>query len=107
MSGELQRKQKKNDAEGKENCERQGLGDGMKKLRRDDDGGQYDSNGGEGGRGNPANSFCSPYHAYVQLIEPLAKRACIRCCQNPFECDLSNDVRGCPVVIPGKYFTCA
>ncbi|OAV98134.1 hypothetical protein PTTG_25815 [Puccinia triticina 1-1 BBBD Race 1] len=52
------------------------------RLKPNDDGGRYYSDGRSGGQGNPANSFCDPYRAYVELIEPLAKRACIRCCQN-------------------------
>lgn len=76
------------------------------RLNPNDDGGQYDSNGGDGGNGNPAGSFCNNYRSYVQLIEPSANRACLRCCQNPSDCDLSQDISGCPTVIPGKYFTC-
>ncbi|KAI8452661.1 secreted protein [Phakopsora pachyrhizi] len=81
--------------------------DSCDRLRKDDGGGQYDSNGGEGGRGNPANSFCSPYPVYVELIEPSARRACIRCCQNAADCDVTKDTSGCPAVIPGNYFGCA
>ncbi|MBW0485151.1 hypothetical protein O181_024866 [Austropuccinia psidii MF-1] len=76
------------------------------RLNPNDGGGQYDSNGGDRGRGNPANSFCSPYGIYVELIEPSAKRACIRCCRNANDCDVSKDTSGCPAVIPGNYFTC-
>ncbi|KAH9458962.1 hypothetical protein Pst134EA_019114 [Puccinia striiformis f. sp. tritici] len=76
------------------------------RLNPKDDGGQYDSNGGTNSQGNPAGSYCGNYHSYVQLIEPAANRACIRCCANPADCNLSNDERGCPVVVPGKYFTC-
>ncbi|KAI7944619.1 hypothetical protein MJO28_010314 [Puccinia striiformis f. sp. tritici] len=76
------------------------------RLNPNDAGGQYDSNGGADGRGNPANSYCANYHTYVQLIEPAGNRACIRCCQNAADCNLSNDERGCPIVVPGNYFTC-
>jgi len=77
------------------------------RLDPNDDGGQYDSNGGSDGLGNPARSFCQNYPSYVQLIEPSAKRACIRCCQNANECDLSRDTSGCPAVIPGNYYDCS
>ncbi|KAI9613789.1 hypothetical protein H4Q26_009636 [Puccinia striiformis f. sp. tritici PST-130] len=63
------------------------------RLNPNDAGGQYDSNGGADGRGNPANSYCANYHTYVQLIEPAGNRACIRCCQNAADCNLSNDER--------------
>ena len=39
-------------------------------LLSNDEGGQYDSNGGEGGRGNPAGSVCLGYSSYVELVEP-------------------------------------
>ncbi|KAA1095364.1 hypothetical protein PGT21_017482 [Puccinia graminis f. sp. tritici] len=76
------------------------------RLKADDGGGQYDSHGGDRGLGNPPYSFCKNYHTYVQLIEPSANRACLRCCANPSDCDLSKDTQGCPAAIPGKYFTC-
>lgn len=77
------------------------------RLVPSDGGGQYDSNGGDGGRGNPAGSYCANYHSYVQLIEPSANRACLRCCANPNDCDLSQDTSGCPTVVPGNYFDCS
>ncbi|KAH9817647.1 secreted protein [Melampsora americana] len=76
------------------------------RFNANDDGGQYDSNGGDGGRGNPVGSFCKQYPAYVQLIEPSAKRACLRCCRNKEDCNVSQDTSGCPSVIPGNYFWC-
>ncbi|MBW0561560.1 hypothetical protein O181_101275 [Austropuccinia psidii MF-1] len=76
------------------------------RLNPHDDGGQYDSNGGQSGSGNPAGSFCSPYGSYVQLIEPSARRACIRCCTNPADCDTSHDTQGCKAAIPGDYYGC-
>lgn len=76
------------------------------RLSAQDGGGQYDSNGGDGGRGNPAGSFCEQYPVYVELIEPSANRACIRCCKNAADCDVSKDTSGCPTVIPGNYFNC-
>ncbi|WFD29872.1 hypothetical protein MSPP1_000886 [Malassezia sp. CBS 17886] len=72
-------------------------------LQSDDDGGQYDSNGGDGGKGNPRNSVCIGYAAYVELVEPAAKRACIRCCVDPSDCNVANDEDGCADVIPGRY----
>ncbi|EGG07858.1 uncharacterized protein MELLADRAFT_74588 [Melampsora larici-populina 98AG31] len=77
------------------------------RFNANDGGGQYDSNGGDGGRGNPAGSVCKQYPVYVELIEPAANRACIRCCQNAADCDVSRDTSGCPSVIPGNYFGCA
>lgn len=72
-------------------------------LLSNDEGGQYDSNGGEGGRGNPAGSVCLGYSSYVELVEPAGNRACIRCCYDPSDCDVSQDEAGCETVIPGKY----
>ena len=72
-------------------------------LLSDDDGGQYDSNGGEGGRGNPEGSVCLGYASYVQFVEPSGNRACIRCCKNPHECDIAHDEDGCENAIPGNY----
>lgn len=59
-----------------------------------DGGGQYDSNGGDGGHGNPPGSACAGYKSYVQLLEPAANRACLRCCNNARDCDLSHDTSG-------------
>ncbi|PFH49459.1 hypothetical protein AMATHDRAFT_63159 [Amanita thiersii Skay4041] len=77
------------------------------RLNPGDAGGQYDSNGGPGGRGNPEGSTCAGYSSYVELIEPAGPRACIRCCQDPTDCPLDKDTQGCPNVIPGNYFNCA
>ncbi|EGG07859.1 uncharacterized protein MELLADRAFT_123513 [Melampsora larici-populina 98AG31] len=71
-----------------------------------DGGGQYDSDGGDGGNGNPAGSVCKQYQHYVQLIEPNSQRACLRCCRDKNDCNVSRDTSGCPSVIPGNYFTC-
>ena len=72
-------------------------------LVSNDDGGQYDSNGGDGGRGNPAGSVCLGYASYVELIEPKQRRACIRCCVNAGDCNINNDEDGCEQVIKGQY----
>lgn len=72
-------------------------------LKSNDDGGQYDSSGGDGGRGNPRNSVCLGYKHYVEILEPAAKRACIRCCNNARDCDVSQDTAGCSQVIHGDY----
>ncbi|KAL4401331.1 hypothetical protein ACI68E_000968 [Malassezia pachydermatis] len=72
-------------------------------LLRKDDGGQYDSNGGDGGRGNPRDSVCLGYSSYVELVEPTARRACIRCCVDDKYCNVNNDEDGCESVIPGQY----
>ncbi|KAE8221112.1 hypothetical protein CF319_g5477 [Tilletia indica] len=77
------------------------------RLIASDGGGQYDSNGGDGGQGNPRGSVCLGYKSYVELVEPDAGRACIRCCDNPSDCPLQFDTAGCPQVIPGRYDGCA
>ncbi|KAH8832181.1 hypothetical protein DL96DRAFT_1459642 [Flagelloscypha sp. PMI_526] len=76
------------------------------RLNADDAGGQYDSSGGEGGRGNPQGSVCLGYNHYVELVEPRGPRACIKCCDDPADCPVNIDESGCPSVIPGNYFTC-
>ncbi|KAH7334665.1 hypothetical protein B0J17DRAFT_617735 [Rhizoctonia solani] len=75
-------------------------------LNPNDGGGQYDSSGGDGGRGNPEGSVCVGYNHYVELLEPSTGRACIRCCQDTNDCPLSMDTSGCPAVIPGTYSGC-
>lgn len=75
----------------------------QKTLLSKDGGGQYDSNGGDGGRGNPEGSVCLGYASYVELVEPSDRRACIRCCVDPKYCDVGHDEDGCPSVIPGQY----
>ncbi|KAG8910936.1 hypothetical protein FRC01_006033 [Tulasnella sp. 417] len=76
------------------------------RLNPADAGGQYDSNGGDGGAGNPAGSQCEGFNSYVELIEPAGPRACIRCCMDPADCPLTMDTSGCHAVIPGNYFDC-
>ncbi|CEL52572.1 hypothetical protein RSOLAG1IB_05777 [Rhizoctonia solani AG-1 IB] len=75
-------------------------------LNSNDGGGQYDSSGGDGGRGNPEGSACEGYNHYVELLEPGSNRACLRCCQDYNDCPLSMDTSGCPAVIPGNYDGC-
>ncbi|KAK7044061.1 hypothetical protein VNI00_007776 [Paramarasmius palmivorus] len=77
------------------------------RLNPSDAGGQYDSNGGDGGRGNPRDSVCLGYNSYVELVEPAGPRACIKCCDNTDDCPVWLDTSGCPAVIPGNYFDCA
>ncbi|KAF8608157.1 hypothetical protein BDV93DRAFT_519219 [Ceratobasidium sp. AG-I] len=72
-------------------------------LNNNDGGGQYDSSGGAGGKGNPRGSVCTGYAHYVQIIEPDVSRACIRCCQDTKDCPTNKDTAGCPAVIPGTY----
>ena len=76
-------------------------------LNPGDGGGQYDSSGGAGGRGNPQGSVCTGcvsnslpqvrlvlydynvyfrYKHYVELVEPAGPRACIKCCDDPADC---------------------
>ncbi|KAF8071583.1 hypothetical protein FPV67DRAFT_1481886 [Lyophyllum atratum] len=76
------------------------------RLNPRDVGGQYDSSGGVGGRGNPEGSKCLGYNHYVELVEPAGPRACIRCCDDPADCPVNRDTQGCPNVIPGNYFNC-
>ncbi|KIO29390.1 hypothetical protein M407DRAFT_242625 [Tulasnella calospora MUT 4182] len=76
------------------------------RLNPADAGGQYDSNGGDTGEGNPIGSQCEGYNSYVELIEPAGNRACIRCCNDPADCPLTMDTSGCAAVIPGNYFDC-
>ena len=47
--------------------------------------------------------WCLGYSSYVELVEPAGNRACIRCCYDPSDCDVSQDEAGCETVIPGKY----
>ncbi|KAJ6551814.1 hypothetical protein B0H19DRAFT_1264446 [Mycena capillaripes] len=78
----------------------------LDRLNPRDGGGQYDSSGGAGGRGNPQGSVCLGYKHYVELVEPAGPRACIRCCDDPADCPTNKDTQGCPAVIPGNYFNC-
>ncbi|KAG8963238.1 hypothetical protein FRC03_003240 [Tulasnella sp. 419] len=78
----------------------------LDRLNPSDGGGQYDSSGGAGGKGNPQGSKCTGYAHYVELIEPDVNRACIRCCQEYKDCPLDKDTAGCPAVISGNYFDC-
>ncbi|KAF9522157.1 hypothetical protein CPB83DRAFT_864918 [Crepidotus variabilis] len=78
----------------------------LDRLNPGDGGGQYDSNGGDGGQGNPQGSKCLGYNFYVELVEPGDNRACIKCCDNYDDCPLNLDTSGCPAVIPGNYFNC-
>jgi hypothetical protein len=79
----------------------------LSRLNPGDAGGQYDSSGGAGGRGNPAGSVClgceplilhlfvwsltfgNRYKHYVELVEPSGKRACIKCCDDPADCPVN------------------
>ncbi|KAF8707248.1 hypothetical protein AX14_013670 [Amanita brunnescens Koide BX004] len=81
--------------------------DSLDRLNADDDGGQYDSSGGPDGQGNPQGSMCIGFKSYVQLIEPSASRACIRCCEDDDDCPTNKDRTGCTNVIAGNYFDCA
>jgi hypothetical protein len=79
----------------------------LSRLNPNDAGGQYDSSGGAGGRGNPQGSICLgcdfmtfvnfnvwanlkdfvfSYKHYVELVEPAGPRACIKCCDDPADC---------------------
>ncbi|KAI0027945.1 hypothetical protein K488DRAFT_60013 [Vararia minispora EC-137] len=78
----------------------------LSRLNPSDAGGQYDSSGGAGGRGNPQGSVCLGYNHYVELVEPAGPRACIKCCDDPADCPTNKDTQGCPAVISGNYFNC-
>ncbi|KAG8949770.1 hypothetical protein FRC04_008310 [Tulasnella sp. 424] len=74
------------------------------RLNANDGGGQYDSNGGDGGRGNPENSKCIGYSSYVEMVEPSSRHACLRCCTDDSDCNVGMDTSGCSAIIPGEYF---
>jgi len=79
----------------------------LSRLNPSDEGGQFDSSG-QGNNGVPHDSFCilpgtNKRGFYVQLIEPAENRFCIRCCESNSDCNHTNDTKGCPVAIPGKY----
>ncbi|KAJ7589915.1 hypothetical protein C8J56DRAFT_825972 [Mycena floridula] len=78
----------------------------LDRLNANDGGGQYDSSGGVGGKGNPEGSVCLGYKHYVELVEPADNRACIKCCDDPADCPTNKDTAGCPQVISGNYFNC-
>lgn len=76
-------------------------------LVPNDGGGQYDSNGGAGGKGNPRNSACTGYKSYVEVVEPDSGRICIRCCNDVSKCPLQYDTQGCAAVVKnGDYSGC-
>ncbi|KAF7318729.1 hypothetical protein HMN09_00385100 [Mycena chlorophos] len=76
------------------------------RLNPGDEGGQYDSSGGQRGTGNPVGSTCVGFKHYVEIVEPGGNRACIRCCNDAADCPTNKDTQGCPVVIPGNYAGC-
>jgi len=78
----------------------------LSRLVPSDGGGQYDSSGGSGGKGNPAGSQCLGYNHYVEIVEPENNRACIKCCADSVDCPTNKDTDGCPEVISGNYFNC-
>ncbi|KIM76814.1 hypothetical protein PILCRDRAFT_826024 [Piloderma croceum F 1598] len=73
----------------------------LDRLVPSDLGGQYYDN-------HPGESICLGYKHYVEIVEPASRRACIKCCDDPTDCQPSSKVHPhCPTVIPGKYFNCA
>ncbi|KAH8998768.1 hypothetical protein EDB86DRAFT_2909993 [Lactarius hatsudake] len=78
----------------------------LSRLNPNDAGGQYDSSGGVGGKGNPQGSICLGYKHYVEILEPAGPRACLKCCDDPADCPTNKDTQGCPNVIKGNYFNC-
>lgn len=86
----------------------------LSRLNANDAGGQYDSSGGAGGKGNPQGSVClgcvfsflvclfllltclsSRYNHYVELVEPAGNRACIKCCDDPADCPTNKGAATC------------
>ena len=65
----------------------------LSRLNPNDAGGQYDSSGGVGGKGNPQGSQCLGYNHYVELVEPAGPRACIKCCDDPRDCPTNKGER--------------
>ena len=49
--------------------------------------------GGAGGKGNPQGSQCLGYKHYVELVEPAANRACIKCCDDAADCPTNKGAR--------------
>ena len=70
----------------------------LTRLNPHDEGGQYDSSGGAGGKGNPQGSQCLGYKHYVELVEPAANRACIKCCDDAADCPTNKGAR-----LKGRY----
>ncbi|KAF9571102.1 hypothetical protein EC968_001021 [Mortierella alpina] len=67
------------------------------KLRKHDQGGQYDIKATKG-------SSCAGYNHFVQLIEPNENRYCLRCCMQKSDCPTNKSERGCDEIIKnGNY----
>uniref|UniRef100_A0A1D1XWN7 Sodium-dependent neutral amino acid transporter B(0)AT1 n=1 Tax=Anthurium amnicola TaxID=1678845 RepID=A0A1D1XWN7_9ARAE len=68
-------------------------------LSASDGGGQYDNSGS----GSPPGASCANYKKFVNLVEPDAKRFCIRCCNDESDCNTGESTEGCETIIPGDY----
>ncbi|KAG1239898.1 hypothetical protein G6F68_018187 [Rhizopus microsporus] len=66
------------------------------KLNATDDGGQFDVKA-------PKGSSCAGWKYYVNLIEPVTKTYCMRCCNDDRTCNRGISEKGCFHIIPGDY----
>ncbi|CAO3640056.1 unnamed protein product [Cunninghamella blakesleeana] len=65
-------------------------------LNVTDEGGQMDIRA-------PNPSRCWGWKYYVNLIEPLGRTYCMRCCNDPKTCNRGISEKGCAHIIPGDY----
>ncbi|CAO3595822.1 unnamed protein product [Absidia cylindrospora] len=65
-------------------------------LNVTDDGGQMDV-------AAPKGSICDGWKFYVNMIEPIGKTYCMRCCNDKVTCNRGISQKGCAHVIPGDY----
>ncbi|KAI9280084.1 hypothetical protein BY458DRAFT_501322 [Sporodiniella umbellata] len=61
-----------------------------------DDGGQYDIRA-------PMGASCVDWDYFINLIEPSGRDYCIRCCNNPTDCNRGISEKGCGRLVPGDY----
>ncbi|KAI8097206.1 uncharacterized protein BX664DRAFT_383518 [Halteromyces radiatus] len=65
-------------------------------LNPTDEGGQCDIMA-------PKGSSCAGWQYYVNLIEPAGNTYCMRCCNDPVNCNRGISQDGCARVVPGDY----
>ncbi|KAI9306052.1 hypothetical protein BJ944DRAFT_160607 [Cunninghamella echinulata] len=65
-------------------------------LNVTDEGGQMDVRA-------PNPSRCAGWKYYVNLIEPLGRTYCMRCCNDDRTCNRGISEKGCAHIIPGDY----
>ncbi|KAI9279834.1 hypothetical protein BY458DRAFT_501800 [Sporodiniella umbellata] len=68
----------------------------QQKLNATDEGGQFDVKA-------PKGSSCAGWKFYVNLIEPVTKTYCMRCCNDNRTCNRGISEKGCFHIIPGDY----